>query len=246
MSRVNTASELNPMCPVCQAQRCRTCDHNLTVCSDCGHIFQTDLKVSASYDAAYAHQYDSRPVAAMSELRWDFIQLFLHLAPGSRILDIGYGNGAFLKHAENRGMEIFGIDVHKENFGIPVVDLSTDLSFDLICFFDSLEHIPDFSDLFRLRSRHIAVSIPATPDFVLQSPRQWRHYKPGEHLHYFRPPSLDRLMQRWGRFANIGSGHPEDRIRGKLARNGVLFDNIYTGIYSRRSAVSDGVTLAGS
>ena len=140
-------------------------------------------------------------------------------------------------------MEIFGIDVHKENFGIPVVDFSTELSFDLICFFDSLEHIPDFSDLFRLRSRHVAVSIPATPGFVLQTPRQWRHYKPGEHLHYFSQLSLGRLMQRWSRFFKIGDGHPEDRIRGKLTSHGTPFDNIYTAVFSR--IVPDGMKPAG-
>ena len=148
-------------------------------------MFQTDLDVTVSYDAQYAHQYDSRPVKAMSELRWNFIRACLDLPRGSRILDVGYGNGAFLKHARDAGMDIYEIDLHSEDFGIPVVDFDNGMDFDLICFFNSLEHFPSFSPILKLKSRSVIVSIPNAPDFLLATPKLWRHYKPGEHLHYF-------------------------------------------------------------
>lgn len=205
---------------------------NLVYCPACGHVFQADLKVTVSYDANYAHQYDNRPVKEMSELRWDFIQSGLGLGRGSRILDVGYGNGAFLKRAEAAGMAIFGIDLHTEDFGIPVVDFDTDLVFDLICFFDSLEHFPDFAPILGLKASCAVVSIPDTPNFILHDPGSWRHFKPGEHLHYFSHRSLDMFMANWGLPVKLLEGHPEDGIRGMLKVHSDAYDNIYTAIYT--------------
>lgn len=225
-------------CPVCRTLCHESGQPNLTICQACGHIFQSDLAVAISYDAKYAHQYDSRPVAEMSDLRWGFINAALNLSKGSRVLDIGYGNGAFLKRARAAGMDIYGIDLHTEDFGIPVVDFETKLSFDLICFFDSIEHFPNFAPLCKLKSQNVVVSIPKTPDFFLRAPRQWRHYKPGEHLHYFSHESLDLLMNKWGFLDKAAEGYPEDGIRGKLLIDGKSYDNIYTAIY--RSTRLDG------
>jgi SAM-dependent methyltransferase len=188
--------------------------------------------VTMCYDAQYAHQYDLRPVRKMSELRWNFVQSTLGLSAGSRILDVGYGNGAFLKRARDADMAIFGIDLHNEDFGIPVVGFDTNQDYDLVCFFDSLEHLPDFTPVLQLHSRHVVVSIPNTPDFILTTPRKWRHFKPGEHLHYFSRASLDGLMQTWGFPRRLAEGYPEDRLRGKLAIDGESYDNIYTAIYT--------------
>lgn len=222
-----------PNCPTCQSQCISYARHNLTACPHCQHVFQTDLDVTVSYDANYAHQYDSRPVRAMSELRWKFISAAVNLAPGSRILDVGYGNGAFLKHARAVGMEIYGIDLHTEDFGVPVVDFNTTLHFDLLCFFDSLEHFPDFSAVRRLRSRNVVVSIPNAPECLLDTPKHWRHFKPGEHLHYFSHKSLGIFLQSWGFPKKLVDGYPEDALRGKLSMHGQTLDNIYTAIYTR-------------
>jgi SAM-dependent methyltransferase len=169
----------------------------------------------------------------MSELRWSFLQSWLSLAAGSRILDVGYGNGAFLKRARAADMSIFGIDLHNEDFGIPVVAFDTPQDYDLVCFFDSLEHFPDFAPVSRLNARNVIVSIPNTPDFFPTTPRKWRHFKPGEHLHYFSHASLERLMRSLGFPRRLADGYPEDRLRGKLAIDGESYDNIYTAIYTR-------------
>ncbi len=220
-------------CPICGAGSALHTTDGLSECSNCRHIFQTDLKVTASYDADYAHQYDHRPVKEMSELRWDFIQSHLKLPPGSRVLDVGYGNGAFLKHARSANMDIYGIDLHSEDFGIPVVTLETKLHFDLICFFDSLEHFPNLRPILNLRAENVIVSIPDTPSWLLSNPHAWRHYKPGEHLHYFSRRSLDNFMFGWGFAVKRAEGHPEDSLRGKLAIGGQITDNIYSAIYTR-------------
>jgi Methyltransferase domain len=218
-------------CPVCGGTELSTHRHNLSQCARCRHIYQTDLCVSTVYDADYAHRYDARPHRALSALRWKFIERSVRLMAGSRILDIGYGNGSFLKHARSCGMEVYGLDVHGEDFGITTVSRDTPLAFDLVCFFDSLEHIPKFAWLFALRAAHVIVSIPDAPDYLLETPRAWRHFKPGEHLHYFSRHSLDLLMRNWGLTTKLADGCPEDELRGKLSFGSRVHDNIYTAIY---------------
>lgn len=223
-------------CPVCiETCSVHTAD-NLTACTSCGHVFQTDLTVTVSYNADYARQYDRRPAKQMSDVRWNFIQQHLGLLHGSRVLDIGYGNGAFLKRARDAGMSIYGIDVHSEDFGIPTVSFDTRLNFDLICFFDSLEHLPDFNAVLQLKAGAVIVSIPRTPKQILTRPSVWRHYKPGEHLHYFSTHSLDKLMDRWGFQTKVADGHPEDELRGKILLEDEWTDNIYSCIYARPKA----------
>ena len=220
-------------CPVCHGLTQRLAVDNLSCCHGCHHTFQTDLNVSIAYDASYAHQYDFRPVTQMSDLRWNFIQAALDLQSASRVLDVGYGNGAFLKRAEAAGMSIFGIDLHTEDFGVPVVGFDTPQDYDLVCFFDSLEHLPDFAPIFGLNAHHVIVSIPNTPSFIQTKPECWRHFKPGEHLHYFSRTSLDMLMRIWGFSQRVVDGFPEDALRGKLVIDNTTLDNIYTVIYTR-------------
>jgi len=57
------------------------------------------------------------------------------------------------------------IDVHGEDFGVPTVDVDTTIVFDLICFFDSLEHFPQFDALSGLRAANAIVSLPAVRIF---------------------------------------------------------------------------------
>jgi hypothetical protein len=220
-------------CPVCRTACELHVVHGVSSCPRCHHVFQTDLAVTVAYDAAYAHQYDQRPVKEMSDLRWNFIQRALGLPAESRILDVGYGNGAFLKRAKAADMTIFGVDLHTEDFGIPVVNFDTPQDYDLVCFFDSLEHFPDFAPILQLETRNVIVSIPYTPDFILTAPTKWRHFKPGEHLHDFSRTSLDTFRRNWGFARRLAEGHPEDDLRGKLMVDGKRYNNIYTAIYTR-------------
>jgi len=220
-------------CPICLCGNLLNYENNLTLCIDCEHVFQSDLNISTIYDSNYAHQYDIRPHHEMSQIRWTFIQKALSLSPGSKILDVGYGNGSFLKHALNHDMDIYGIDVHGEEFGIPEVNYDTEMIFDLVCFFDSLEHFDTFEKPLSLNARNIIVSTPDPVDFLLIYPQKWRHFKPGEHLHYFSRKSLDLIMHRWGFFYKLAEGNPEDDLRGKLIIDNQNYNNIYTAIYSK-------------
>jgi hypothetical protein len=131
-------------------------------------------------------------------------------------------------------MDIYGIDLHCEDFDIPVVGFDCKVEFDLISLFDSLEHFPDFAPVRKMRAQNVIVSIPNTPSILLSTPRSWRHFKPGEHLHYFSVTSLDIFMGSWGFPRKLVEGYPEDELRGKLSIRGGTMNNIYTAIYAVR------------
>jgi hypothetical protein len=115
---------------------------------------------------------------------------------GGKLLDVGYGNGAFLKLAGKAGFTAFGNDVHGcgHQFGVHDVSLNGD-HYDVVTFFDSLEH---FASLERPRevcrlATTVIVSMPCLPESEADIPT-WKHFRPGEHLHYFTERSLARFM----------------------------------------------------
>lgn len=214
-------------CIVCNSKAVAEChDGLLCQCFDCSHVWQTDLKVTAKYDHQYVKdRYDKYPTTeAMSYLRLGFVKAF---KTQGRILDVGYGNGAFLKAAKKSGFDVFGADVHGVDYGITDVSIkeAIGMDWDVVTFFDSLEHFDDLDPIRRLadKAKMIVVSMPQRPSTF---PRDlgWRHYRPGEHLHFATEKSLGYLFNN---HELVKLSDLEDSIRGKL--NGL--QNIFTAVY---------------
>ena len=220
------------VCPVCGCKEYRDYD-DLAGCKSCLHIWQKGLKVTANYNAEYvADRYDKYDTTRrMSKIRlgvvWQFCQ-------EGKILDVGYGNGDFLKLAEANGMEVYGADVHGADYGIKEVDLATDdTKWDVVTFFDSLEHFDDL-DLARnviYDANMVVVSHPICPTGFPTEHRDWRHYRPGEHLHYFGCMSLDKFIGP--SHFRITSSNVEDQIRTPAEG---AFSNIRTSVYLRKAS----------
>lgn len=208
-------------CPICSGGESDDFD-DLRRCHRCGHIFQFPPRIGVRYDAAYVRTYDRYPTREMSCLRVGYLKAFL---AGGRLLDIGYGNGDFLRAAQAAGFDAFGYDVHGVDCGIKEIDFAADeTAWDVVTFFDSLEHFADFQPIRRLldRTLHVMISLPWPPaDFPAR--RQWKHYKPGEHLHYFSAESLQALIRKPKR----ASSNVEDMIR----RGPDGCQNIYTAFF---------------
>lgn len=155
----------------------------LSYCDSCDYIFQADSTVTQIYDKEYvASRYDLYPTAIpLAYLRAGLALAFIQDCPRPAVLDVGYGNGAFLKAIGQNGFATYGIEIHGADYGIAEVSYEDDRIYDLITFFDSLEHLPHFGDLKKLRTRRIIVSYPHRPSWF-PTRLDWKHYRPGEHL----------------------------------------------------------------
>jgi len=198
-------------CPICFSKPVEELD-GLSRCA-CDHIFQSTPEVTAHYDKSYiAQRYDSYATTdVMSYLRLGYLKGF---CPSGKLLDVGYGNGSFVKAATKAGYDAYGNDVHHADYGIREAPLVSRDHWDVVTFFDSLEHFPNFDSVRQLshRSKWLLISFPYRPKwFPLK--REWKHYRPGEHLHYFTLCSLATLFPDHTMWtcSNI-----EDSIRGKL------------------------------
>jgi 2-polyprenyl-3-methyl-5-hydroxy-6-metoxy-1,4-benzoquinol methylase len=208
-------------CPICASGNTEPFD-DVQRCRACGHAFQHPPLITARYNADYVATYDRYPCELMSCLRVGFLKAFV--ARG-RLLDVGYGNGAFIRAAEAAGFTAFGCDIHGVPSDVKEIDLDGDNSaWDVVTCFDSLEHFAAFSSIRSLmrRARYVLVSAPLPPA-TFPAERTWKHYKAGEHLHYFSAESLARLVGK----PLLAESNVEDAIRRP---NGVE-QNIYTAIY---------------
>ena len=167
------------------------------------------------YDTNYM-QYYTNMDNSMSKLRYNLITK--HIGIFKSILDVGYGDGNFLQYCYNHDKECYGNDI--SNYPLPLgIDFTSDPSafnFDVITFFDSLEHRPE-ADLLpflkSLKTKYIVVSLPwchgaMGPEYF----QTWKHRKPNEHFHHFDYIGLVNLLDDAG-FTTIHVCNAEDEIR---------------------------------
>jgi hypothetical protein len=195
------------------------------------------------YDAAYvAARYDRYPTTRkMSELRLSVLHTALRLyesLPGGysgvakgRLLDVGYGNGDFIRVAAQGGWDAYGHDVNPTEYeGVRRVKLPNEpdwpLRYRVITFFDCLEH---YEDLCHVRwvshaAEWILLSFPVVPE-TFPFVKEFKHYRPGEHHLFFQPQSLEKIFSYNSRKAAlVYQGYPEDTIRKPVNDN----PNIWT------------------
>jgi hypothetical protein len=140
----------------------------------------------------------SKSAYEICKIRWDFIREFKI----KTILDYGSGVGWFRAYRP-KNMIVDNYDI--ANY--PQTGIKHK-RYDLICFWDVLEHIPNFKKLENLfqNTKHIACSVPIKPKDVKL--KEWKHYKPNEHLHYFNIEFLDTFFETYG-FQKVKDGYPE-------------------------------------
>jgi len=131
-------------------------------------------------------------------IRWDWVEQ----CHAKTVLDYGCGAGWFRAFRRN-GATVDSFDI----MPVPQTGINHN-EYDLVCFWDVIEHLPDLAiaeDLIR-RSRYTAMTIPIMPDDV--ELKTWKHYKPGEHLHYFTVDGIHDWMRNLNRKL-IKVGQPE-------------------------------------
>ena len=196
-----------------------------------GVVVQKKLKEYISAAKDYFDYYESLGVLTdqMSYLRLGYIMGVIN-KPNS-LLDVGYGNGSFLKIASNIIPKCYGYDIQKTVLppNVQHVHTMTNAYYDVITFFDSMEHFTDLSFLPDLKCSFVVVSVPEchypenTEWFI-----NWKHRKPNEHIYHFSRRALLQFMAENGNMT-VAIGNVEDAIRGNLDGD----SNILTGIFKK-------------
>jgi hypothetical protein len=185
-----------------------------------------------TYDTKYVNerynQYGEKG-PQMAGIRLGYLISSLGYVPKS-ILDIGYGNGDFLKVCKE-SIDSYGNDIS----GYPVPDGVThtddifDKHYDVISFFDVLEHFEEIDFVKDLDCNYIYISLPWCHNFSKEWFMNWKHRRPDEHLWHFNDKSIELFFNEMGydmvKFSNV-----EDIIRTSTEK----YPNILTCIFKKQ------------
>ena len=165
----------------------------------------------------------------MAHLRLGYLIGSLGFIPNS-ILDIGYGNGDFLKTCSSIIKNCYGHDIsgYPLPSNINFIDDPYELDYDIVTFFDVLEHFDNIYDIKKLKTNYIVISLPYCHYYNDEWFETWKHRRPDEHLWHFNEISLRLFMSEIG-YECINSCNIEDIIR----KDKLNSPNILTAIFKK-------------
>jgi hypothetical protein len=154
------------------------------------------------YFEHYAELAKTHKSKIISAHRWATVRRFMN--GHTNVLDFGAGAGAFLQY-ENAppGLNLAGVDINPFSpYYLPegstvIGDLIHDTQ--VLTMFDVIEHIQHpRSVIERIDPNVLVILTPNAGNVHPSRFREWRHYKPGEHLHYYTVPALYALFEKLG------------------------------------------------
>lgn len=129
------------------------------------------------------------------------------------LVDVGIGSGAFIEARDAKGHQTIGFDVCPQaiEWLLARNKIADPYRFEhnALCFWDVLEHIPNFPTLLANVTQWVFVSIPIFTDcdHVLRS----KHLRCDEHVWYFTSRGLNSVM-RWLGFECVEYNDMESQI----------------------------------
>ncbi|MFB3816903.1 MAG: class I SAM-dependent methyltransferase [Candidatus Methylomirabilales bacterium] len=197
-------------------------------CQRCHLIFldpAPGFDAADHYDAAYYRPWREQHAAARAGLWQRRVQLLGRHAPVGRLLDVGCGEGSFLRAGRDRGWRVTGTETSawavralcQEGLDVLRGDLAglslPAASFDAVTMWHVLEHAPRPLEVLtaaRRLLRPAGVLLVAVPNaacrlfclaYRVARLRRLRYYTPGErelHLYHFTSETLRALLRRAG------------------------------------------------
>jgi len=183
-----------------------------------GHWYQMfQTGPCPKYDKNYVNAYNLyKTTGSLSKLRYDL--LISVLKSFKTVCDFGYGNSDFLNYCVSQGHDCYGYDISDYPLLDSIKRIYTleDYNFDVITFFDSLEHKPEsdiVSFLLTLNVKYICISVPHFHEELGPSWfTSWKHRRVNEHFHHFDSHGLIGLLEE-ANFSIMHIGNNEDLIR---------------------------------
>lgn len=168
------------------------------------------------YDTAYVDaRYNTYGVLndLMSHLRLGYIIGALGRVPSS-IVDVGYGNGAFLATCRKLIPHCYGYDVSGYPLpeGVEFLEAWRTTRVDVLTLFDVLEHFDDPYILRDCQATHLVISLPWCHQVSDTWFENWKHRRPNEHLWHFNVAAMQKFAESIG-YELLHSHHAEDVIR---------------------------------
>jgi SAM-dependent methyltransferase len=205
--------------------------YRVAKCQSCGLLAQRPMPDEAELRAAYdipawpsfRIDWEDRSWSLPKLLRrltvWRRLWRLRHHASGRELLEVGCGTGAFLAAARRAGWRVHAVEyaswlaeVIRDGLGIDVRDgtlrpgLWPEGSFDVVAFWEVLEHVPDpLADL-ALAARYLrpggVVLLSFPSDDAIWKGRlfgeNWGCLELPRHLHFLSAVALARLCERAG------------------------------------------------
>ncbi len=202
--------------------------HILVRCPSCHIVGLWPRPSEAELTAAYAEGYWDAPAkigrpGLAYRLRMSGVarRLASLAKGGARLLDMGSGDGAFLRLAESFGLDAWGIDryapagagsrQHEGDFTATGFESGY---FQLVTMFHVLEHLPDPRAALAEAHRLLAVDgvlmieVPNADSLVLAlAGRRWQPLEIPTHLSFFSTDSLNRLVESVGTWELLSTSH---------------------------------------
>jgi SAM-dependent methyltransferase len=196
-------------------------------CGDCGMTSLQPLPTMADlarhHDASYtdgryatfARAHEARAAVAAHHLA-----AVRPLVPAGPWLDLGCSTGAFLAVLRDAGLDGEGVELsgvaaaeaRRRGFRVhegPADTFAPTRRFAAVTAFDVVEHVPDpLPMLARIREwlrpdGVLALTLPDASSWTAAAMgRHWFYYTAPDHVHYFTPPTIARLLERAG-FADV-------------------------------------------
>lgn len=260
-------------------------------CSGCGLVFQhpqpdDDAMASLYYfsgDFAARLEGDLRDITVARALEKLPLLERAGVTPPGAALDVGCSSGAWLEAARDAGWDPIGVEIgtaassaaRRRGFEVHTGTLAeadlTGRRFDLVSFWDVLEHLPDPLDAL-LRARDllapggtVALTFPnveglfprATRRLITQRTGVWEYPELPAHLFDFSPHTARKLLRRAGLeafevrtgsipFSFYRATTLRDQLAGRGVRGrllGLAFEVLRAGIYPAARGLGRGNSL---
>ncbi|MFN0031194.1 MAG: class I SAM-dependent methyltransferase [Flavobacteriales bacterium] len=190
----------------------------LLKCTDCSLVFCTAIPTTQELTEYYKHYGKTDFISAITTKRYNtWLDEFEKFRHTNNLLDIGCGNGFFLSEAKKRRWNVYGtefsnalvqgcvdngINMHE---GVLTEETFGGVIFDVVTSIEVIEHINNPLDEMQMVNgmlRSGGLFYCTTPNWNALSrfwlKDQYNIIAYPEHLAYFTPRSLNKLMKRCG------------------------------------------------
>ena len=215
-------------CPACDQRPAGREKPSPVTCAACGLVFVDPVPPEAisitSYGSDYYEPWQGREEHLRARMWRRRLALVMRRSPGGTLLDIGCGDGLFLRVARDAGFRVEGIEFSPEGarraaarLGRPVAvgDLARQSHlqgpFDIVTLWHVLEHLESPRGMLEAARRRLApggllvVAVPNLDNLPMQAAYRLARGRPlplyeegarEPHLSHFSPVTLRRLLER--------------------------------------------------